>query len=177
MRWHLSIILAALVLLNTPALTQPTGSIGVYWDQNGFEPDPNWVYDEVPLVYEGYVVVFVEDIVTGAAFGLVDYRNDTTLLNMEYPVGLQIGDAWSGGVEAGFTNPMFGFLDTPLIVGRLALINDVYPNWARIEVEVLPHPDYGAVVYADGEAHLVHLHPQPVTNDTLSFGDLKLLFR
>ena len=174
------LLLAAFVLLLTcaPAFAQSYGTMGVYWNPEGTYLYPSQANDSGGgLVYRGYVVLFVEDVVRGAAFRL-DFRSNEALIGeTTYPAGLQIGEAWNRGIEIGFTEPYYGFLTRPMVMCEFLVINDAYPEMARFDVGVYPHPDYGAAVYADGEERIVAVELMPVGNEAMSFGDVKSLFR
>jgi hypothetical protein len=172
------IMLGAVFFISVPVTAQTMGEVGVYWDSVEWYRYPSDGHGtEAPLIYDGYVVLMVEDVVTGMAFELIDYRSDTSLVSMEYPAGLQIGDAWSGGVEIGFTEPFYGFLGTRMNVCHFTLANHRYPEEARIEVDVVPHLNFGAVVYTNGEAQIVPVYVLPVGSEASSFGAIKNLFR
>jgi hypothetical protein len=179
MKRHLLFVMLAL-LVSTTAMAQ-VGSICVYWDEAGTIQDASLIENgNAPqTTYTGYVIIFVEDVVAGASYGLSVDSVDAALASQTFPAGLQIGDALAGGVEVGLTTPLYGFLNTPVIISELLIINTNYPNPAHLEISVLPHPAYGAPVYADGAEIIKTLEicQGAVANENETFSNMKSLYR
>ncbi len=179
MKRHLLFVMLAL-LVGTTAMAQ-VGNVCVYWDVDGTIQDASGIENgNAPqAAYTGYVIVFVEDVVSGASFGLNVIGTEAFIAGFSYPEGLHIGDPLVGGVEIGMTNPEYGFLGTPVIVAELVVVNAVFPAPAHIEVQVTAHPAYGTAVYANGNAEIgvLDICQNAVGNEDLSFSGVKALFR
>jgi hypothetical protein len=179
MKRHLLFVMLAL-LVATTAMAQ-TGSICVYWDEAGTIQDASLIEsgNAPEPVYTGYVIIFVENSVSGASYGLELVGTEASLLNTEFPEGLQIGDAFAGGVEVGLTSFQYGYLNYPVIIQTLTLLNTNYPNPAHIELLVTEHPAYGSAVYADANEVIQTLEicQGAVANEAGTFSGMKSLFR
>lgn len=179
MKRHLLLVTLAL-LVGTAAMAQ-VGNVCVYWDEAGTIQDATGVENGgAPMpVYTGYVIIFIEDVVTGASYGLSVDGTEAFIATQSFPAGLQIGDALAGGVEVGFTDAQYGFLGTPVIVSTLTVVNAVYPQPAHIGISVTSHPAYGTAVYANGAAEIgtLEICQEAVANEDMSFSNVKSLFR
>lgn len=180
MNKHLIVALLTL-LVGTAAMAQVPGTICVYWDAEGTIQDASEVeVGNAPLpFYEGYVIIFVEEVVSGAAYAMDVVGNDAIVVNQSFPPGLQIGDALTGGVEIGLTDPMYGFLGTPVVISEITVANVVYPNPAHVEIVVRAPDGMTNPIYANGAAELAPLETcqAAVANEDLTFSNVKSLFR
>ena len=178
MKRHLLLITLALLL----AVSANAQTIGVYWDEAG-------TVTEIPGLaptFTGYVVIFAEDVVSGAAYGLqirdLDLGDggapEILFASATYPAGLQIGNEFAGGIEIGLTNVQYGFLGDPVVISTLEFVN-ISGGVAHAAVDVLPHTTYGDALYADGGAALHALSPlaDAIANEDMSFTNVKNLFR
>lgn len=180
MKRHLLFALT-MMLVGTAAFAQVPGTICVYWDEAGTIQDASEVeVGNVPLpVYTGYVIIFVEEVVSGAAYSMEVIGNEAIVISQAFPPGLQIGDALLGGVEIGLTDPVYGFLGTPVVISTIEVLNAVYPQPAHVELVIGAPNGYTTAVYANGAAELAVLETcqAAVANEDLTFSNVKALFR
>jgi len=179
MKKHLLFALLTL-LVGSAAVAQVPGTICVYWDEMGTIQDANEIDGGSPLpVYEGYVIIFVEDAVRGAAYAL-DVRGEGALVvSQTFPPGLAIGDALEGGVEIGLTDPIYGYLNTPVVISEIVVQNLNFPDPLFAEFEVVAPDGTSGPIYADGQAELGPLETcqTAVANEDMTFSNVKALFR
>lgn len=176
MKRHLLLITLALLL----AVSVNAQSIGVYWDEAG-------TVNEIPGLapsFTGYVIIFAEDAVRGASYGLqinpangVGGASHVFFASATYPEGLQIGDPFAAGIDVAFTDVVYGFGSTPVIVSTLTFVN-ISGGVAHGQIDVIP-PTSGNVEYANGTAELYPLayETNAVANEDMTFGGVKNLFR
>ncbi len=179
MKRHLLLITLALLL----AGSVNANTIGVYWDEAGTVSQNNGI----GFTFTGYVIIFVEDVVTGTAFQL-QLDGDIAPLTITYPDGLQIGDAYAGGVEIGMSNAQYGFLGTPVLVATMQFLNtSTDPSGvAHATVDIVPHSTYMDIIYTDGSGAIAaaplaggagNTGFQAIANEDMTFGGVKNLFR
>jgi len=177
MKRHMLFVMLALLV----ATTAMAGEICVYWDEAGTIQDASQIEsgnEPLPL-YTGYVIIFVEDIVQGASYSLELVGTEAAVFGQDFTDGLQIGDAFAGGIEVGLTDKQYGFSAMPVIIQSVTLLNTVYPAPAHVELFVTPHPAYGSAVYADGEEviHSLGICQGAVSNEEGTFSEMKSLYR
>ncbi len=164
-------------------MAQPATSICVYFDAEGTTTElaPTGSAG-APLEFEAYVIIFVEDAVTGASYtvNVIDENpaNPVVYLGSDYPAGLQVGDPFTG-IEVAFTGTQYGFLGTPVIVETMHYLKFVPANWDATTFSLTPHPNYMDLIYGDGEGTIQTLVTcaEAVDNDASSFGEIKSMFR
>jgi len=179
MKKHLLFALLTL-LVGTAAMAQVSGTICVYWDNAGTIQDASAIDNGAPLpVYHGYVIIFIEDVVTGAAYGLEVNGAGALVVNPTYPAGLAIGDPLNGGVEIGMTDPSYGFLGTPVVITEFDVINALYPQPLNAGITVVAPEGMTHPIYANGAAILGPLETcqTAVANEDMTFSNVKALFR
>ena len=171
-------IALALVLAATPVLAQPT--VGVYYDTAGTISNMTIGAAIQPVVFDAYVIVFWENMIGGASYG-ISFDPAITPIGEVYPEdAINIGSPFDGcGTEVGFGTPQFGFYNTPVLVTTLQFF---VPQGTVLETPicVVPHCNYPYVVVADRYAELFEAEgfcALVVDNDSESWGAVKNMYK
>jgi hypothetical protein len=161
--------------------TAQEGLIGGYLDFGDglYYPGAGNFNDQI---FDVYIIIRVEDIVRGASFKAeILPWSDFQMIHESYPPNIHVGDVLSG-LDIGFTDPMYGFDNAPVIVCTMTMLNMVYPNFMYGAMTIGPASANATPIYADGDALL---HPlstswfelECIANEEATWGRVKTLYR
>ena len=143
----LMVLLVLALAVSAVPLQAQDGTIALYFTEDGL--NYSRYVDFSDFTIEAYVIVYVEDIVTGALYRLEMDGIDVMVISETYtPGSIVIGDMLSG-VAVSLPFPESGFGGEPVFVGTVTFLNLAAPGVPEVDFQIVPHPTQGTPVYSD----------------------------